>query len=578
MNTFRFIDLKKAAKKSEATYTENASRIAILGDCATQHLSTAISGLSAILNIPTRVLDLDYNQIAVQLIDLDSTLYSFKPDIVLLWMCTEKLYDEFFTTPTEQRSSFAKTKLEELSQYWQLIESRSSAEVFQFDFPIYNDAVFGGYSGKVDVSFLYQLRKLNYLLHEEAYRRNRIQLLGLDGLQSQIGRDLFHSDSLYFTSKMPVKVDYVPDIAKLIVDAVQIRQGLFKKCIVLDLDNTLWGGVIGDDGLEGIEIGELGIGPAFLAFQKWLKELKKRGILLAVCSKNEEAAAKAPFLEHPDMILKLDDFSIFIANWNDKASNIKIIQETLNIGMDSFVFIDDNPFERQLVRGSLPQVEVPELPEDPALYLSYLQHLNLFETCSYSAEDELRTSKYRIEIERQSLQKQFVSFNDYLQSLEMFASYAPFDKFHYARIAQLTQRSNQFNLRTIRYNESEIEQLAKDPAVISLYFNLEDKLANHGLISVVIMKPVDEQTLFIDTWLMSCRVLKRGMEEFIINQIIQTAQNHGYLKVVGEYLKTPKNAMVANIYEKMGFTALGDGVYEAITKNYKKHETQIKEK
>jgi len=347
--------------------------------------------------------------------------------------------------------------------------------------------------------------------------------------------------------------------------------------VVLDLDNTLWGGVIGDDGLSGIQIGELGTGHAFSDFQAWLKQLKNRGILLAVCSKNNEPAAKEPFEKHPEMILRLEDISMFVANWEDKATNIRSIQKMLNIGMDSLVFLDDNPFERNLVRSMIPEITVPELPEDPALYLQYLRSLGLFETASYSAEDAGRTRQYRQQAERAVFEASFQSYDAYLEGLNMKAVAAPFDAFHYPRIAQLTQRSNQFNLRTVRYTEAEVEAIAHNDNHICLYFMLKDKFGDHGLISVVILDKQADNTLFVSQWLMSCRVLKRGMEEFIVNKILQTAAAHGYTKVVGEYIPTAKNAMVKDLYEKLGFARTRENRFEAEVAGFQYHKTFITE-
>lgn len=396
-------------------------------------------------------------------------------------------------------------------------------------------------------------------------------------MNGRIGRDVFYDEKYYYSAKMPISLAALPEAAKLVTDVLAALQGRVRKCVVLDLDNTLWGGVIGDDGLSGIEIGELGAGHAFSEFQMWLRELKNRGILLAVCSKNNEAAAKEPFEKHPEMVLRLSDISMFVANWEDKASNIRYIQQTLNIGMDSMVFLDDNPFERNMVRGLIPEITVPELPEDPAQYLTALKRLNLFETASFSEEDSSRTAQYQAEAGRAALQKQFASIDEYLIGLEMEAEAKPFDPFHYPRIAQLTQRSNQFNLRTVRYTEAEIEEAARQETTLTRYFTLRDKFGDHGLISVVILQKQDSDTLFVDTWLMSCRVLKRGMEEFIINSVIQAAKEAGYRRVVGEYLKTAKNAMVEHIYEHLGFRPLGENTYEVLVDEFHPSKTYITE-
>jgi FkbH-like protein len=307
--------------------------------------------------------------------------------------------------------------------------------------------------------------------------------------------------------------------------------------------------------MENIQLGELGMGHAFDAFQQWARELKQRGIILAVCSKNEEETAKKVFRDHPGMTLRLDDIAVFVANWNNKVDNIKLIQKTLNIGFDAMVFVDDAPFERNLVREHLPAVTVPELPEDPALYVSFLRSLNLFETASHTEEDLERTKQYQQEIARTELLTAFTNIDEYLKSLGMVSVVKPFDDFNVPRIAQLTQRSNQFNLRTVRYTEVDVKVMSQSPQFLTLSFSLEDKFGDYGLIAVVILKRQPDKTAFIDTWIMSCRVLKRGMEEFILNQMLKRARDAGIEMLTGEYLPTLKNAMVKDLYARMGFTA-----------------------
>ena len=342
---------------------------------------------------------------------------------------------------------------------------------------------------------------------------------------------------------------------------------------------TIPGGVIGDDGLEGIQLGHgLGIGKAFTEFQMWVKKLKQRGIIICVASKNNEETAKEPFEKHPDMVLKLDDIAVFQANWETKVDNIRTIQQILNIGFDSMVFLDDNPFERNMVRENIPAITVPELPEDPAEYLEYLYSLNLFETASYSNLDKDRTKQYQVEAQRVSLSKTFTNEADFLKSLNMVSIVSGFTKFNTPRVAQLSQRSNQFNLRTVRYTDADIEALANDPNVIDLSFTLEDKFGDNGLIAVVILKPQDEETLFVDTWFMSCRVLKRGMENFTLNTMVEKAKAAGYKRIIGEFLPTPKNKMVEEHYTGLGFTKIEGAItaqYELNLDNYKERESYI---
>lgn len=576
MEKTTFITLKKNAKQNMDDL--KSYKLAILGDCSTQHLATALRGYGYQEGYNLDVFDSDYNQIDSQIMDDESELYKHAPDAVLIYMSTEKLYEKFFETSLENRESFADSIIQKINNYWTCLNGKIQTNILQFNFIEIDDRTFGNYANKTPSSFIYQLRKLNYKLMELASTTKNAFLIDLSTIQNSYGRELIHDDKLYYIAKMPLSTSILPEVAKQVFDVIKSLNGKFKKCVVLDLDNTLWGGVIGDDGLKSIQIGELGLGHAFSEFQMWLKELKNRGIILAVCSKNNEDIAKEPFEKHPEMILRLDDISMFVANWEDKATNIKYIQQTINIGMDSIVFIDDNPFERNLVKGMIPDITVPDMPEDPALYLSYLKSLNLFETASYSENDKDRTKQYQAEVGRTTMQSSFENFDDYLKSLEMEATVNKFDEFEFPRISQLTQRSNQFNLRTVRYTEAEIEQIANDEKYITLSFSLKDKFGSYGLISVVIMEKQDKNTLFLNTWLMSCRVLKRGMEEFIINKVIETAKKNGFSKVVGEYIKTPKNAMVEKIYSKLGFKDLDDGKFEADVNNFVQNKTLIIQK
>lgn len=575
MTEITFKQLKKLSRTDISLLPQY--KLAVMGDCATQHLATALRGYGSYAGLGLTVLDTDYNQIDAQVMDADSELYAFAPNAVLLQLCTEKLYEAFCAAPLNRRSFFAEDTYGRIARIWQQMNTHIRTTILQCNFPLMDDGAFGQYGSKTADSFLFQQRKLNFLLMQGCQEVKNVYLIDLDAIQSSVGRENFSDPKLYYIAKMPISVDVLPEVAKKVIDQVQTLRGITKKCVVLDLDNTLWGGVIGDDGLSGIQIGELGLGHAFSDFQTWLKELKNRGMLLAVCSKNNEPAAKEPFEKHPEMVLRLEDFSMFVANWEDKASNIRNIQKSLNIGMDSLVFLDDNPFERNLVRSMIPEITVPELPEDPALYLQYLRSLGLFETASYSAEDAGRTQQYRQQAERAVFESSFQSYEDYLEGLDMKAVAAPFDAFHYPRIAQLTQRSNQFNLRTVRYTEAEIEAVSRDDSRICLYFTLKDKFGDHGLISVVILDKQEDNSLFVSEWLMSCRVLKRGMEEFIVNKILKTAEAYGYEKVIGEYISTPKNAMVKDLYEKMGFARVAENRFEADVRRFAYHKTYITE-
>lgn len=547
-----FNQLKKNLKKDFTALKK--LRVAVLGDTATQFLIQALRGEAYERGLDLQIWEADFNQIERQIFDADSELYAFQPNMIVIFHSAHKLLAKYNKLPPQQYSSLSQNQMELIKNISSAINAQINCKIIYYNYTEINDAVFGNYANKTSASFLYQLREINYQLMVFAAGESNFYLADLSSIQNDKGKINFFQTSVYINTDMVLSIEILPQVAAVTVDLIAAFNGSFKKCLILDLDNTMWGGVIGDDGLEHIQLGALGIGKAFTEFQYWIKKLKNRGILLAVCSKNTESVAKEPFEKHPDMVLHLDDFAVFIANWDNKADNIRQIQGILNIGFDSMVFLDDNPFERNIVRENIKGITVPELPEDPAEYLEFLYRQNLFETISFSAEDTERTKQYQVEAKRTVLQKNFVNEADFLQSLNMVSVVEQFNKFNTPRVAQLSQRSNQFNLRTIRYTEADIERCGTDKDYFTFSFTLEDKFGDNGMICVVVLKVIDKEQLFIETWLMSCRVLKRGMENFVLNTLINFAKQHGYPFLKGEYLPTPKNEMVKDHYERLGFT------------------------
>ena len=546
-----FSQLKKNIKNDFTGY--KPIKLAILGDSATQFLAIAIRGTGYSEKLDIETWEADFNQIERQVFDTSSELYKFKPDIVLIFFSSHKLLTKYNKLKPADYNSFSTNHLELVERIYLTISSNLSAKIIYYNHPEINDAVFGSFANKTEAAFLFQLRKINFRLMEFAVSTNNFFISDISSVQNQLGKINLFQPSVYINSEMVLSIDVLPQIATSTVTIINALQGSFKKCVIIDLDNTTWGGIIGDDGIEHIQIGSLGIGKAFTEFQYWIKKLQQRGIIVAVCSKNTESVAREPFEKHPDMVLKLDDIAVFVANWQNKADNIRHIQSILNISFDSMVFLDDNPFERNIVLENIAGITVPDLPEDPAEYLEFLYPLNLFETVSFSNEDEGRTKQYQIEAERSILQKTFTNEDDFLQSLNMQSVVEPFNKFNTPRVAQLSLRSNQFNLRTIRYSEADIENIGADDNYFSFSFTLEDKFGNNGLICVIILSKISIDTLFIDTWLMSCRVLKRGMENFVLNTIVHFAKDKGYQFLQGEYIPTAKNEMVKLHYSNLEF-------------------------
>ncbi len=553
----RFFELKKNLKKDFSGLKK--TRVALLGDSSTQFLNQALRGYGYEVGQNLEIFEADYNQIEQQITDNSSELYQFDPEFLVLFQSTTKLLKSFYQEDKAGKTSFAENQKNKVSDWLEIMRDKGlRAKVICFNFPELDDSVFGNFSNKTSTSFIYQLRKLNFELMELARETKNLFICDVSLLQNRFGINHVFDMRNYIEADMVFSLDFIPSLAKSILDIMLANSGVFKKCLILDLDNTIWGGIIGDDGIQSIEIGDLGMGKAFSELQAWAKQLKERGILLAVCSKNNEEIAKEPFEKHPDMVLRLEDISIFVANWDSKVDNINSIKNFLNIGYDSMVFVDDNPFERNVVREHLPDVTVPELPEDPAEYMPFLRSLNLFETASFTDEDEHRTRQFHEEAKRVVLQKSFTNENDFLKSLNMTCTIKPFLDFDIPRVAQLIQRSNQFNLRTVRYSEDEVRKVAKSNEYFHGSFSLKDKFGDHGLISAVILKKI-EKSLFIDTWIMSCRVLKRGVECLVLNKIIQAAKEIGFNEIIGEYLPTPKNALVKDHYLKLDFTPMADG-------------------
>lgn len=558
-----FNQLKKNLKKDVTGLP--LVRIALLGDSATQLLATAIMGMGIDRGFKVDLFEAEYNQIERLSFDPNSELYNFNPDFVIVFQSTHKLLLKYSKSSPDKRDSVADDRLSFIDSLCNL----GLNKIIYFNYPEIDDSIFGNFSNKLENSFIYQVRKLNFELMNLSQRYKNLFICDILSLQNTLGRQAMFDSSAYINADMVFSIEFLPYVASRIFDTVSAVMGKFKKCLILDLDNTLWGGVIGDDGLQNIQIGNgIGIGKAFSEFQLWIKKLKDRGVILAVCSKNDEIIAKEPFLHHPDMILKLDDIAVFLANWQTKVDNIKQIQSILNIGFDSIVFLDDNPFERNIVKDNIPGISVPELPTDPADYLEFLYGLNLFETASFSINDVERTKQYQQEAERTEFKKTFFDEADFLKSLGMTSEISSFTKFNIPRVAQLIQRSNQFNLRTIRYSESELEQFTENEKFECFTFTLNDKFGNNGLIAVIILEKQSTETLFIDTWLMSCRILKRGMEDFILNKIVNFAKENGFRKLIGEYIPTPKNKMVENHYLNLDFVNLN-------TDNEFKFELQI---
>jgi FkbH-like protein len=547
--------LVKKSKKLDSAATGANLRIAILADAASQQFVPLLRTLFHENGVRVEIYEGAFDAIELEVLNPSSGLYQFRPDAVILANCTQALRARYYRSGAER---FLEEAADRIALAWSAIQSYSPARIVQCNFPLPYERQFGHYDLKVPQSFYSAVGMLNARIAAEAQEHGNVLMCDVEAIASYAGRRQWFDDRLWNMSKAFCRLDHLPLVAQALVEILLSTMGRIVKCVVLDLDNTLWGGVVGDDGPNGIAIGAHGDGEAFYHFQQFLLSLQRRGILLAVCSKNNPENALAPFLENPNMVLKRGHITVFVANWQNKADNIRAIRDTLEIGFDSMVFLDDNPFERNLVRQYLPDVIVPDLPEDPADYVRVLCELNLFEVASFSNEDLVRADLYRQEAERRDLRCNFSSIDGFLQSLEMKIEVVEFEKSRIPRIAQLIQRSNQFNLTTRRHSEAECERMMRDRThFIPLCASLSDRFGGHGLISIVILrKDVDE--LVVNDWLMSCRVLNRGVEQFLMNRVVEIARQAGFKTITGEYRPTAKNGMVKEFFAGFGFKAAGE--------------------
>ncbi len=546
-----FVRLMALGRRA-AGVDEHAARVAVLGFCTTEYYSAVLRGIGAATGFPITTYEPEYNTVHQTLLDPQSPLYSFSPDFVVILTAVQGLRTALLGADAGKHQEVAEHELESLRSVCVRASQIPGVTVVVNEFVVPYERPWGNFSAHLANAPASTVRRINDGLRQIAGELPNVHTVDCDHIASWLGKKAWFDERLWCYSKSFCHPDALPQVAGQAIDIFRAVRGAAVKCIALDLDNVLWGGTIGEDGLEGIRLGELGEGEAYVRFQLWLRELRARGILLAVCSKNDDERAREPFRKHADMVLTEDDIGCFIANWEDKAGNLRRIAAQLNIGADALLFLDDSPFERNLVRELAPEVCVPELPSEPADFVPYLESLNLFEATQFSAEDRKRADFYRAESERESEATRFTSVDQYLESLSMQATFEPFDAMHLPRITQLVQRTNQFNLTTIRHSAEEIRQFADDPAIVSRYVTLADKFGDSGLISVVIARR-ERDLLDIVTWLMSCRVVARRLEEFVLDRLVELAREVGIHRLRGRYVPTAKNGLVAGHYERLGF-------------------------
>src|SRR5665213_3287378 len=496
----------------------------------------------------------DYGQSLQELLDPASRLHAFKPTVALIALDAFSLFGtQALGLTAESASSKLERALDQVQNLWRLAREKFGSRVIQqTPLPLYHPLM-GHNEQRLPDSPYHLLRVFNARLRSLADEQ-KVDLLDIDSWAAREGLKEWHNPVLWHKAKQEVSPAAGPMYGELVSRLLAAQLGRSFKCLVLDLDQTLWGGVIGDDGLEGIQLGQgSGVGEAFTAFQRFVRDLASRGVLLAVCSKNDEKTALEPFDKHPEMVLKKKDIAYFAANWNDKASNLRMIAKQLNIGLDSLVFVDDNPYERNQVRGELPMVAVPELPEDPALYPDCLVSAGYFEAIALTPEDLIRSEQYQKNLERDKSQASFTDISEYFKSLEMELIWGPFDPLSLPRVTQLINKTNQFNLTTRRYSEEEIKRFSADPKAVTIWCRLTDRFGDNGIIGIIIALEQKDGDWLVDTWLMSCRVLGRGVEQAMMDLLVQETSKKGAKRLIGQYIPSEKNNMVKNHYADLGF-------------------------
>lgn len=524
-------------------------RILLVGQCTTTYLPPVLVAWAWADGVQVQVRESEYDQVV-------QTLMAMKvedaPDVVVILPWNQRLLVH------DKRSAADRIEDEVafLQQCWTEV-ARLKCKLVQVSYDWMGVGALGyGLSSRQegDVSLIQRVNaSLRAELPAGAF------LVDLKHISSWHGKSRFYDERNYHWLKQPFSPEGLSILARHMAAGIRVLSSGRKKVLVLDLDNTLWGGVVGELGPHGVAVGGTTEGEAFLAFQKHVKRLKESGVLLAVCSKNNDADAREPFEANGQLALKLGDFASFQASWDGKPDGLRRIALELNLGLDSFVFFDDNPVERAHVRAELPEVLVPEVPVDPALYIRTLQETLAFEAVEIGAADASRAGQYAAEASRRQQLGAAASPEAYLASLEMCAEVQPISEANLDRVVDLITKTNQFNLTTRRHARTAVQDLVEMAGAVAFAVQLSDKFGDYGIISVVLCAPVDEQTLRIDTWLMSCRAMARTVEHLVMNHLATEASRRGYTVLQGEYVPTPKNAPVKDLLPSFGFVPRAQG-------------------
>lgn len=545
--------LKEAGRSGQAP-ARARRRVAVVG---TGTLSLWADGLKAALyaaGIWADVFTGQFGQYQQDIVDPESGVAKFAPDVVILAVDARSLG---LPDVSRDPDTVVDDLVAQFRSLWKACQERFGAALIQCNFEIPEIDPFGRLSAAVAGGRSRVMQRANLGLWEAAERAN-VAVFDMNEAAAEYGKQRWNDAGMWIAAKQYPAAEALPALSRRMASLVRAGCGLTSKCLVLDLDNTLWGGAIGEDGLSGIRLGGDPEGEAYTAFQRYVQALRRRGIPLAVCSKNNEADARSVFRDHPETVLREEDFAVFLANWEPKPDNLRRVASMLNIGIDSLVFLDDNPMERNFIRKELPEVEVPELPDDPALYIEVLHRSYLFETLTLTEEDERRADSYRQNAQRSHLAAGSANLDDYLSGLGMKLELRAFDDLNLPRIVQLINKTNQFNLTTRRATAADVTQWLRDPGCYTQSMRLRDRFGDSGITGILVAFH-EGDVVRIDNWLISCRVLGRRIENAMLSSVLDFAKRMGARAVTGEFLPNAKNEQVKDLYPRLGFVCISNG-------------------
>lgn len=547
----------EAELQKDSVSWDKSIKIALLCSFTCRGLKEVIAVLCSQAGIKADVYVGEYNQYRQELCDEQSPLYRFEPDLLVLFIDLHSWLGDGFFIPyplsAEQRLSWVKHTVDDISGLLTSFKSKSSAAILLHNFEVPTYSPLGIQESKQPYGYLEAIEDVNRQLREACKQDAQTYMFNYDAFCSSIGKWRLCDAKMYYLGDIKLDMQHFAPLAKAYMAYIKACLGMAKKCLVLDLDHTLWGGIIGEDGLESLKLGPTPEGRPYWEFQKMLLALYHRGIILAINSKNNFEEALKALREHPYMILREEHFAAMQINWKDKIANMQQIAEDLNIGLESLVFIDDDPHNREMIAKALPEVFVVDMPQDPADWVNTLQQLDVFNTLQITDEDAKRSRMYAARRQMEEERKQSRSIDEYLKGLQMVVNIAPATSFSLPRLAQLSQKTNQFNMTTRRYSEMQIQALMQNASFLVLSVGVSDKFGDQGLVGCVLIEK-SPKVWRLDTFLLSCRVIGRRVEEVVLAYVLQRMRAEQATTLIGEFIPTPKNAPAQDFYAKQGFS------------------------